>query len=944
MVKRIKIIAFLIGLFLLSPEVYAQRIPSGKDYKMMKSGHFTIVYYSNKRQAEKILTVSENIHTIIAKKFNVGEIHTTIVLVDVTDLANGMASILPDNVIILYDVPPELYSQTSLLHYYYWIEELVIHEYAHILHLNQVEDIYKAFRSMGFSYMAPNLLLPLSSLEGIAVNMESAYTPMGRAKSSFKDMILRTAVHEKKTPAIDEISTFINRIPSGYGPYIWGGAFHYYLSQKISEQKLLKAYHRNAGLISATSGCLSSGLSTGSCSAGTCFPLNSLIKNYSGTDYYTHYDEWMGEMQREYTAQITNMHQVTQPVVLNEDDPFWNIYSLAGHKEKIWFSGYSPDTGYGLYRLDPGSGRQKAVIEDMLITGIAVQEDFLYFTGLKIYDNIRSYFTLYRYDLKTEAYEPYLDLERVLDVAVRGRHMLILRIKDHKKVLTLVNMDNRSEKIVLEMNKYEQVSDLTFSGDDEFYFTGKKERDFFDIYRYNMRSKKLVRLTYNPSIELSLSYDEKEKKLFFISDYNLKFDYYAYVPEEEKFFQLSEFISGSLKFIRYKGGFYGSYYQSDGFRMIRLNEEGLKKTEVPYNMKTVFPEFEKEGYRLVDTPVAYSKEEDFSTAGNLFSNVIPIPVILSSGYYFNPGLILLFSDIFQRNILSLQADYNMHLEEWSFLLDYFLFRDKTDLSFHASSVFSGETDDIIRRRIIEGQVTFFKNTFINYFSLHSGLSYYHKRELRIDTDTSYNSFFSGIRFNSVIGYAYSVVPEKGWDLGLTYRMLREWFGSSWDVDLLNLGIKKYCRTFFLHHILKLDLSGGAMLNPSSEEPYRVAGIDLFRQKAIYEVPLNAYSYYEKDGKNFIAGNISYNFPLIWIERGIKNMPLFLSHIWMKLYYEAGDSFNSVKQLTLLDLLGAEMHFNFKIFCRVLADNTVGFSYELGKRKERYIYFRFNIRY
>ncbi len=931
-------------IFLFAPSLYSLRLPSDKDYKEISSHHFTILYYSDKAKAKEIITVAQNVHNQLFHKFYINDIHTYIILLDITDLANGMATLLPDNIIIVYDVPPELLTQISLLNYYNWVEELIVHEYTHILHLNQAQDVFRLCQQLGIKYSSPNLLLPISSIEGLAVSMETIYTPMGRARSSYKDMILRTAIYEDNIPSIDEISTFLNKIPSGYGPYIWGGSFHYYLLDKISEKKVLEAYYDNAGCFSAIPGFFSSSCSASAWSVGTCFPLNGLVKNSSGISYYNHYDEWIETIKKQYKKEIIQIKQPTVPVVLKNIEGFWNIFNLACFKNNLYFSGYSPHTGYGIYKYNLKTMKMDIIIEDMLITKVIVKDDFLYFIGLKLYDNVNQYLTFYKYDLKTRDLEIFHNLKRVLDIALRGDKALIIQIKNNEKCVQIMNLKNGKLKPVLKLDKYDLAYDFSFNCDNEFYFIGKKKKDFIDIYHYNIKLEKLKRITHNSSIEMSLFYSEHEQKLYFVSDYNSRFNFYQYIINEKAFYRLTDFISGSMRFIKYNDKYYTVYYKSNGFIPAMLKENELQKVMVSYNEKTNFSNFFKSEKAIDYKPVEITDEKDFSIFGNFFTTVMPVFGYVSACGSYLGGFGVMFADVLMRNNLILQVDYNSNLKKWGGWLYFNMFRNKVDYNVSAASYYTGEIQDVARRDTIEGRLVYFKNKFINRIALHSGLSYYKLTEIDREHETYYNSFFTGFTFNNTKQYAYSIIPEKGWAYGITYRMMKEWLGSTYDMDLLFVNINKYYKTLFNHHILKLNFKGGALLNDLPEYPFEISGIDLFRLSSIYEIPLNAYSYYKSEGKNYFVFNASYNFPLFWVERGIKNMPLLLRHFWMNAYFQAGESFNTIDKLKPLKLIGSELHANFYCYYQIVLDVALGASLELEKRKDYYLYFKFSTRY
>ncbi len=946
--------------------LFSQAAPSDKDYKELCSEHFTIVYYTEKSRAEKILLIAEKVHDKLAKKFYIDDdIHTYLLLLDNSDIANGLATIVPDNTVVLFDIPPELFTEFSLLNYYKWTEELIIHEYTHILHLSQARGFIGILRYIGIKYAALNPLLPLSSIEGLAVGMETAYSPMGRARSSYKEMVLRTAVYEDNIPSIDQISTFINDIPRGEGPYIWGGSFHYYMLRKISEPNLLITYYDNSGCISSAAGCLNSKMSTCASSCFTLFPLNSIFEKYTGISYYTYYDKWTRSLKKKYKKEISRIKDPTGPLFLKEIGNFWNIFDLQYYENKIYFSANSPHTGYGLYEYDLDSKELDIIIEDIFIGSITVCNKSLYFSGLEIYNNQYRYYSLYKFDPNSEELTHYEQIKRTADIAGFDDNLLVVMNKDDGRAIKIITPDGKELETVMELNKYESAYDFNFISKDEFYFILKKENDFFDIYYYNIKNKDLKRITNNPCIETSLFLDRKD--LYFISDYNKRFNIYKYDIEKSFFYRNTDFISGVTRFVKEKDEFYAVYYKSVGYSIVNLDEKSIKEDKVEYNKKINFHNFflpEKE-QPVQEVEVSLSEETDFSMIKSLFSSMIFLPTLSSTISNINPGIYFLFSDIQGRNLIGLQLEYNSFVNEPSGGLDYSIYFNKVSFHLRGSSFFQdyfadkewlNEGEDIYKRvDDITGELHFFKNKLFQSVSFLFGGSYYLKTHFLFKTPgkkilniqrSSYNSIYFGLDFDNTVSYAWSVIPEKGWDLSARYTVMKDWLESDFDADLLDISIDKYYRTLFRHHILKIDLQGGFLLNDSDDTPYTVKGSGLLRRiyfSALYEKSLHAYSYYEKDGRNYFIGNLSYNFPLFWLERGIKNMPLLFSHMWMNFFYEAGNSYNTIKGLKPLQMVGSELHLVVKFYYRVEVDLTAGISYELERQKGLNFYFQQSMR-
>ncbi|MBN1899562.1 MAG: hypothetical protein JW827_12360 [Spirochaetes bacterium] len=944
--KASQIIFLFLCLVISVPSPFwGQQIPYDKDFKEITSTHFTVVYHGHKNIAQRVIIIAENIHASLASRFFIEDsIHTYIVLADVTDMANGMATVLPDNIIYLYDITPQISAQKSLLHYDQWLEELILHEYVHILHLNQDHSMWKILRSLGLKYIVPNALLPLSSLEGLAVAIESYYTPMGRAKSSFKDMVLRTAVYEDNVPALDEISAFVNKIPSGYGPYIWGGSFHYYLIHKVSENNVLKAYNRHGGCLNCLLSPLETDLRTCACSVLSCSPLNAIFYLYTDQSYYDLYDEWTAKITKDYLDEIRKINKPTKPFKLSGIEPFWNIYDLKYYDHKIYFSGYSPHTGYGLYAYDLKEKELTILLEDAFVSSLTFFNDEIFFTGFDIYDNVYSYFSLYRYDTGSGRRKRIKNTRRMVYVEKYQDDLLVLENSENKKRLFIMSTDGQRKEIVLEFGKYDIASDFKLIKDD-LYFIMKKENDFIDIYQYQFQTKDLKRITRTASMELSLMVDNEN--LYFVSDHNSRFDLYRYHVIKKDFYQLTDLITGSLQFAASGNDFYLTYYTSSGFKMAVLNEKKMKKIPVDYNKNDSYPHYLKE--ETIHTAESDHKDKgSFSSLGNLFSQMILFPDFYAysegqSYFVASFGLTLLFTDILMKNSLSICLGYDTYVEDYYGRFNYYLKNNKIDLDIQAFRLYAGRTNQLKKDEYISAGIQYLKNTILDLLAFHTGLAYY-KRDMIYNRRVEYyNSLFAGFTYNNTKKYPYSIIPEKGWHVYCRYDLLKEFLGSSYDLDLFNLRITKYNQLFFMHDIFRIFTDIGIMLNDSGDEPYEVEGLS-FNKSTLYTKRLMAYSYYEKSSKNYFIANISYNFPLFWIERGIKNMPLLLSHVWMKLYYEGGNGFNDIKKLSLMDMVGADLNFSLYFYYSLKTDISFGVSYELEKRRNYNLYITGGIKF
>ncbi|MEO1339435.1 MAG: hypothetical protein AAFV29_27595, partial [Myxococcota bacterium] len=165
----------------------------------------------------------------------------SIILNDQSDLANGSATVVPNKVITLFVVPPTRIS--GLEEYDDWLAAVLIHEMAHIFHLDMAYGITWLGRLVFGKYVAMNSYNPGWATEGLAVYEETVSSGAGRGRSTFVDMVLRAAALEDRFPPIDQAYRAYPRWPFGNIAYFFGGRFHLWLSEKYGEDKMLD-YHR----------------------------------------------------------------------------------------------------------------------------------------------------------------------------------------------------------------------------------------------------------------------------------------------------------------------------------------------------------------------------------------------------------------------------------------------------------------------------------------------------------------------------------------------------------------------------------------------------------------------------------------------------------------------------------------------------------------------------
>jgi hypothetical protein len=408
-------------LFVVSPAARAASLFDPRlKFRTLTTDHFVIHFHQGEEAlGQRLAAIAEETWLVLQRTLAVPPPRRTqVVLADQTDLANGYATPVPYNTIVIYTVTPS----GADFDFDDWLRLVFTHEFTHIVHLDRSEGWARIARSMfGRTPLAfPNLFLPAWQIEGLATYEESAITGAGRLHAGDFRAIVEEAARAGALEPLDRVNGGLTDWPGGASVYAYGVGFHEYLADRFGTAKL-------AELAEATARRLPY-LSSRAFLRVYGEPLGVLWREYQASLGRLRRD---GDAERGATRLTHHGFSVRAPRFDRarcEGCPIEIVYSVSNEHEFP-----------AIYRVGLEGGEPRRVIRRYLGSTTAVGRDSLFFDQLEIRRNVGVYSDLY--ELSRDGRVRQLTREARLrdpDLAPDGRTLVC--VQDHRGERNLVTV------------------------------------------------------------------------------------------------------------------------------------------------------------------------------------------------------------------------------------------------------------------------------------------------------------------------------------------------------------------------------------------------------------------------------------------------------------------------------------------------------------------------
>ncbi len=958
---------FLFSFFIISSAyLQAANFDTSFKFSTIESEHFKVHYHDGlEAVAQQIAIIAEEEHPRLIETFGwTPKDKTDVIIIDELDASNGNAMSLPRNLIRIFPVQPS--SATVLSGHDDWLRLLFIHEYSHILSLDSTRGYSKVMRSifgkplpsfevvrlsplLFFFTASPNNFLPSWWHEGIATWSETEFTPAGRGRSSYFDMIYRMAVSENSIPSIDQINGSMPDWPGGSMRYIFGLALQKYMIDQYGIEAVSELNKKHAGRIP--------------------YFINGAAEQlFDGKSYLDLYQGMVQKMQQEQKSQI----QKLQAMPLTE----MTVLELEG--QQLSAPRYSPNGKFIVYyKKDPhehsvimianSDGSNERVVTRAHSTETSLSwssnGERIYFSQVEINRGFNLYQDLYYYDLVTGR------LNRITD-GLRLREPDVS--PDGKQLVAVMNSRGNQSLVILPADSDDLLKDqsgLKMIGDEKFtvinsprwspdgrsiIYTAKNAEGSSHLYLYHIDEDRheLLQVGYFEIAHPSWTPDGHG--VIYSSDKTGVFNVYTYHVKAHRSIQLTHLLGGAFQpDISPDGGaLVFSNYQASGFSLakVSLESEYWSRPEAI----VIKHNWESEYYsKPNNTQDQTLKAEKFkTTAYSALPSLSPtfwFPVARTDHQGDVFGLFSAGQDILGYNRWFFEYAYGIDSKESyynaTYVNDYFyptiilktykqsfryvdLFVDHYEKEIKSSVALSFPLNRLESNHIFTLGYEQSKNRFVEYLDTGMPLN-------RLAFEGDKNNFFASYRFANTKKYPYSISPEEGHQLTLTFQNYGGFAGGDLEEKEYFASYSNYLKMpWAAHHVLYLNLKMAR--GHGDKRASKIGGSTGFEK-----LPLRGYPDQYYLGKYAATGTLEYRMPFSQFFSGSGTRPLFFKQLYGAFFVDQGEVWNSgfPPNDDVRTSAGFEISMDLVLGYQLAVTPALGFAHGFDRNGKTMLYFR-----
>jgi len=867
-------------------------LPPNASYQQLQNERFSVVYPKEyEEEAKRTIVLLEEAHQKLAERFRYNRSdQVTVLLADTEDRANGVASAIGLQGLVLYLKAPEPYSPVG--EYDDWLRMLVFHEYTHYLTLVQTRGLFSFLRVFLGHALLPNHAWPSWLSEGLAVWVESNYTRQGRGHGTYFNTITRDALARGDIDSDDFLGfDLISANPRPEFPF---GDSAYYAGYGIVDELVKRNGPEALGtLVEEGSARIPYFLN------GT---LENVVEKHVGT---VAINEWRGlwnawtsrERDRlgselEWLKQRPSSELVTRTHSTEGDSAIGA--RLSPNAELLAYSVQSGHHDYQLKLKNLRSGKVLLVLEGLSTPGVAFSEDSskLYYSRLEYVGEHRVHADLYEFEIARAKHKRLTHGFRAKDPDLCGDKLVYATQKGRFSRLETFDLYSREHKIVYAAPAYTHVSNPRCDDSGEFVYFSQRAPGKLDLIRgLNLKANTLLPFSIGDGNEWGAIFPEPSSDGIYFT--RVRDGFYEFARKKPQ--QEPETIARS------KHGYWLPSVEKGTVALTLVTSRGLRAATVE-TKKIIAPAQLVPAVSAVWKPAsplnaATNPPVQNTTIGNyhLFSSLSPriwSPVGEFSSSYWTAGVSLLGWDDLDQLRYSLTPWYDSFSKKpmgnastrhriGTFYLGLSAEREVTDRFSFASGLEFYSIDTTFGASLmrpwtwIEWQFT--PTVVFERNQASFGGSFLHRT-----FEPDYRAGLD-LRLSSIESFDFSIGPDEGFGAVLSGRK----FWSSGDQPLKTYAqMRKIFSLWSQHTVLDTQIFGAIAHEASYDIPDSIIEVGGSGDSSRLDLPLRGYPSNALLGNRAAAVQFELRIPISQVFRGTDTFPMFNRNFGAFVFYDA----------------------------------------------------------
>lgn len=509
-------------------------------WRSLRTDHFVVTFHQGEeRLAEEMADAAERAWDVLVPEIgNAPRERIELVLVDWTDSANGYATIVPRNTIVIYVTAPEEDSTLGL--YEDWSSGIVTHELTHILHMDTVEGLPRVARAVMGSFVSTHQVSPNWIVEGYATFEETRMSRTGRGRHAVADMIKRTAVLEDRFPPLGNLDGYQSLPPGGNLRYLFGQDFIQFVADTRGEDKWTEWVHNY----------------------GRSIPFLLPARRTFGATFQRMYREWRDELERRYAAQAAAVAQegLTDYTVVSAEGQACGTPAFSPEGGHVVYACTDPREGQRIWMADADGTDAEVLVRDRFARTIAWRGDggaFAYSTAHDV-GLYNQYDDIYLYEVRKKRTRALTSGARARDPSFSpdGSRMVVVTNEAQENRLQVLTVDGQLRPLT-EDGGHTQFGTPRFSPDGRLLAVSVWAEGLRDLWIYTSAGTPWRRLTYDAHIDREPAWSADGRWLYFTSDRSGIPNVYALELATERLYRVTNVVTGA----------YGASPHPDGKRL-----------------------------------------------------------------------------------------------------------------------------------------------------------------------------------------------------------------------------------------------------------------------------------------------------------------------------------------------------------------------------------------